>query len=815
MTNNTNLIKLVYNGANPLAQKSEAVSGRAIQPETVVYFNQKGYFTCIRKQVESWQLDRPIEFPDACPLDLIVKPSWRDAIVQVEVNLSGELTEESIMYSRTGVREYMVGLGLAELGAVVVEGKEGKSRIEFNGTTLAFGEFGVYKLSAFALNQEPLVFAQVLKVAREIVEQSRGQKYSLVPVHPDWIEAKKNEARFNLILFKKVNDKSFTRIIFDRMGGFQTAADRAKAALRFGKDALAEFVGSVETKRILVLADKLCDGNKDLLSDDGIIFMRSMNGLDAGQNGLVRGVFMNADGHTGIVKGRVVANAAIAAVHPDADALLMADVDGWSREGQFKFANVKAGDVITVRVGLTKYENYDEHDSYALNTAALYIADMTAESKTTLTRWLTRSAKKVAMTFSDMAGSINATFERGFEDEESSAIINGRMAKYMLGYTGSFTNPANDTWVRAIAQRASSVKDTHVLRAAANFAETIAFAETLDGVVSRTVVSVPVDGFLASDGFTACVDEFKGLPIMALRYPVLTKTSFLDVEFAGSIAGFAGRFVLMHPKAALYLAGDGDDHVNFAFGLKSNVKPSTDIPSIEKHCVEVALENVTAEAAYVWGHANQAMVGAYTNALHESVLFGADPNTGDAASIAQAVQALVQGVKKPVRPACSYAQAKHIVRGYRKSAKAKLNSDDFAWRDSMWDLTHKTAARLLKVAAIERVYRFDDITPSTPVARETITMDATERMLCATLYVKYFKAETAPAVTRLSRELIDTLVAYYSIDLATAEKKDFDRLAQVYAAFYDGVASAQQTMRTSVAFEHANGALLWWGHMVK
>jgi hypothetical protein len=48
-----------------------------------------------------------------------------------------------------------------------------------------------------------------------------------------------------------------------------------------------------------------------------------------------------------------------------------------------------------------------------------------------------------------------------------------------------------------------------------------------------------------------------------------------------------------------------------------------------------------------------------------------------------------------------------------------------------------------------------------------------------------------------------------------AEKKDFDRLAQVYAAFYDGVASAQPTMRTSVAFEHANGALLWWGHMVK
>ena len=103
---------------------------------------------------------------------------------------------------------------------------------------------------------------------------------------------------------------------------------------------------------------------------------------------------------------------------------------------------------------------------------------------------------------------------------------------------------------------------------------------------------------------------------------------------------------------------------------------------------------------------------------------------------------------------------------------------------------------------------------SNPVKREKIALDEVERMVLGAMYVKYFRSENAPPVGRLSRELIDTLVQYYNIHIETAEKKDFDRLAQVYAAFYDGVASAPES-RTSNAFEHANGALLWWGNRVK
>lgn len=823
MTNNTTLLKLVYNGANPLAQRSAEVTGQMVSPETQVYYSKKGFFTCAKNKVEGWRLDRWMEFPDACPLDLIVRRAWRDSIVQVEVNLDGEYPLGHLLQKRTGPKSYMVGLGLEAFKPEVFTSKSGARTVMIDGTAIAYSvepEHNLFTLSSFGLNEKKLVLSHILAVARGIVESSRQCSYSMALTHPDWVEVEKGEARYNLFLYRKVNEKTFTRIVFDRMGGLASAEDRAKAALRAGKDMLAEFIGDVVTKRVLIVADKYYQGNKDLMSNDGGFYLKEMDGLDAGEHGLVRGIYKNAEGHIGIVKGRVTVHAAVAAAHPDED-IILDHVDGWSREGQFKFASVKPGDVIEIQIGLVKDENYAEKDRYGLNTSALYIADMDEMSKDRLELGLLRKAKKVAYTFANMPSVLDDMLKNGLEDEESSAVVNGRMAKYALGYFGAFPDGRNDRWSTLVAQKASCFEDEHVVRASLSFAESIAFVEEVDGVRVRRVIEVPIDGFLASEGLAAKCAEYNDLPVMVLRYPVLTKTSFLTVEHAGTVPGFAGRFALLHPKAAAGLAGDDDDCGSFCFGYRSKVKPSTEIQSIEKHCVEVPLTDITAEAAYIWGYTSQSMVGAYTNALHESVLFGANPNEGNASVIAQAVQALVQGVKKPVVPGFTYAEAKRIAERYRKNAIGTMSRTEWIWRDSVWSVTKKTEKRSVKLAAIPTMNGWKDergfnaqLAISNPVKRETIALDSVEKMFLGALFVKYFRSENAPSVSRLSRELIDTLVQYYDIDLATAEKKDFDRLAQVYAAFYDGVAAAPDS-RTTSAFEHANGALLWWGNRVR
>ena len=823
MTNNTNLIKLVYNGANPLVSREGSVQGQMVTPETQVFYSKKGFFTCTKGKVEGWRLDRWMEFPDNCPLDLIVRRSWRDSIYQVEVNLDGEYPLGHLLQKRTGPKSYMVGLGLEAFKPEVFTSKSGARTLMIDGTAIAYSvgpEHNLFSLSSFGLNEKKMVLSHILAVARGIVESSRGCSFSMALTHPDWVEVEKGQARYNMFMYRKVNEKTFTRIVFDRMGGLVSAEDRAKAALRAGKDMMAEFIGQVVTKKVLIVADRYYQGNKDLMSNDGGFYLKAMDGLDSGEHGLVRGIFHNAEGHTGIVKGRVTVHVGVASAHPDED-IILDDVDGWSREGQFKFASVKPGDIVEVRIGLVKDENYVDRDRYGLNTSALYIADMDETSRDRLELGLLRKAKKVAYTFANVTTVLDDMLKNGLEDEESSAVVNGRMAKYALGYYGEFRCGLNDRWATLVAQKASCFEDEHVVRASLSFAESIAFVEEVDGVRVRKVVEVPVDGFLASEGLAAKCAEYNGMPVMVLRYPVLTKTSFLTVEHAGTVPGFDGKFALLHPKAAAGLAGDDDDCGSFCFGYRSKVKPSTDIPLIEKHCVEVPVNGITAEAAYVWGYTSQAMVGAYVNALHESVLFGANPNEGNAAVIAQAVQALVQGVKKPVVPGFTYAEAKRIAERYRKNAVHIMSRTEWIWRDSVWSVTKKTEKRTVKLSAIPTMHGWKNergfnaqLAISNPVKREKIELDSVEKMILGAMYVKYFRSENAPSVGRLSRELVDTLVEYYAIDLATAEKKDFDRLAQVYSAFYDGVASAPDS-RTSNAFEHANGALLWWGNRVR
>ena len=814
MTNNK-LIELVYNGSNPLL-KREGVTHTYAQAETIVYGDLKhGRVTC-RKSVEGWMLNKRVELPTSCSVDLILKPTWRNYVRQVEVNLTGIFSLEMIMHTSTGHTKWDNGFGLADFGCVVSKGKHANIVLIDEGVEVIIARINYkkqgYEFSAFALNQYPHLMGQILKRSREIVELSRGKRYGVMPVHPDWIVAEVGAARYNLMLVEDIKAMAFARILFDRMGGFATREDRAKALLRIGKDILSAYIGATHTVRLLVLADRMLENNGDWLCDDGSITLRetasTLSILPAGTHGLVKGVGHNAAGHTFVVKGRAKVNDSLGRVHPDANAMLATGVDGWMRMGVVKFANVEPGTVVTVELGLTKDERYEERDAYALNTAALYVADLDTTSQLRLGGWLRRSAKRVARDLTGISSKLTRTLVDGFEAEEGSAVLNGRMAKYMLGFTGTLADDRNGKWLQTLTQKASSVKESSVTRAGICFSDRVAYAENVDGIYEYRVLEVPVDGFLMSEGLAAVVEEFKGEPCTMLRYPVLMTTSYLAVEPAAVVPGFAGRFMFAHPVAAAYLGGDDDDWGNLVFGIASNIKPSDGLACIDKHCPSVSMESINPETAYVWGMANQAMVGAYTNALHEAVLFGANSNDGDAMLIAQSVQALVQGVKKPNRPVISYARAKAIASAYREAAQAITYDASFRDNANLWTITHKTSKGMEKLEALTELYDFPAINVEKPLTGlKTATLTADEESV-VTGVLASFTAGTVTVKT-LNRALVDALVTMYGITLDTAVKADFDRLAAVYYVAYTRVYATAKN--ADLAIENANGALLWWG----
>lgn len=821
---NTKLIELVFNGSNPLVQR-ENVTRAYAHAETIVYGDlKKGYVTC-RKSIEGWMLNKQVELPAACPMDHILKPTWRNYVKQVEVNLTGIFSKAMILNTKTGESRWYNGFGLADLGCTVSKGKHPNVVVVDPATgeeviiaRINYKEKG-YEFNSFALNEQKHILGHLLRRSREIVEMSRGVSYGVMPVHPDWIVAEPGKARYNLMMVTDTRLGKFAKVLFDRMDEKSSKADRLKALLRIGKDILSTYIGETRQLNILVLDDRMLDGNPDLLCDDGDVNLRNTKNvselLEAGAHGLIKGVGRNADGKVFVVKGRAKNNENIAKCHPDMETMLPSWVDGWTRMGQVKFAPVQPGTVVSVTMGMVKDEQYAEREAYAVNTAALYVADLDDAAHHRLGNLLRISAKKVARSLTSISGNLNRTLETGFAEEDGSAVLNGRMAKYALGFTGSLPDERNAKWVKSLTQKASAIKDESVTRAGISFSDRVAIAVENDGVFEYRIMNVPVDGFLMSEGLSKVVDTFAGEPVTLLRYPVLTKTSYLDVEPGALLPGFAGRYMFAHPMAAAKLGGDGDDWGNLVFGLHSNVKPSTDIPAIDKHCPTVSLDTITPETAYIWGMASQAMVGAYTNALHEAVLFGADPNDGPAMLIAQSVQALVQGVKKPNLPVISFAKAKKIAAEYREAASIIMSERNFDDAANLWTITHKGAEGMEKIAAIESIYDFPTINVEAPMARKAgIVLTADENHIVSTIVAEY-AAKHIP-VTRLNRTIVDALVSYYGIVLETAAKKDFDRLVVVYLEAYNRLYTTVYSVNgmADLAVEHANGALLWWGNTI-
>lgn len=813
-TNNRSMLEVL--GIYDL--KNGSAKGDYAARAGVVYFSNKGYLA-VNRTAEDALYNKRIELPALCPLDGICKKTWRDQVLQAEANLSNGTTLDVILKEKTGSQKWEIGLGLSRFALELKAQKKGHrlfmGDICVAQTRDASVDTGVWYLNSFGINQSAVLVGHLIERAKLALELSCNEAVDFLPVHPGWIKCNA-DLRFNLLVTKRVNNKRFMDIVFDRMR--LAEEKRAATLIRFGKDAVSAECSEFHTLSLAVYADKAHDGKADMLSDDGVIFVKSFPGLSTGEFGLIRGCFTASDGSIGIVKARLVVNPYIAMCNPEDDALHIDSIDGWSRLGQFKFAPVEPGTVLTVSVGLKKDESDEgEKDFFSINQAASYVARFDDRSTAKFNELLSEQVREEAD--GSLATNVDKDLAKIFEGSSCSA--NGDMAKYLLGMSSDWTDPVNDTWVRNRLKSAYSARSRDILRVGIVVTDSISYADierdnTNGFVFKRVVRHVPVDAMLASEKLADRLERIGNTPITISRDPVLTATSYLAVGWNRKpIPGFTTRFAFISSVAGPDLGADCDDFIKILVGYKSLVKPG-EIPAIEKHCDEIGLADLSNGSLYAWGMVAQGMVGAYVNCLHRSVLYGADPNEGEAMKIAQACQALVQAIKKPVVPSISFAAAKEIADVYEES----YTGSDKDSKAAKWTIIHKSAAVEEKREAINE-YFGKDYSFEERVVSPDVTVSAQARPVLGNLFVEFFKKGSRRPVATLNREVVDALLKIHAVDVATAGEFELRSVVQDYYAFFrnvwllasgkKSVASPVESWKLGSAVKLAYGAALYWG----
>lgn len=773
----------------------------------IVYLSRKTQvqYLALNRHAEAGLYNKLVAVPALVPVDGFCDKSWRKLVSQIEINLNGTFSLDVLLKEKTGEKQWEIGFGLeSKFSDIKVVSEWFGCALMINGITVAKSksknpDSRSWMLDSFGLAQEPQVLGHLMDRAKRAAELSMSKKYDLLLVHNSWIKTN-DPLRFNMFISERVgknNNLSVIDVIFNRMGLDESMRKATK--IRFGKDAISAAISEFHKVKLVAYNDIARESNKDALSHDGIIWVKSFPGLSVGEFGLVRGYYKTRSGRIGILKARVGVNPFIAMANPVAEALHTACIDGWSCLGQFKFTDIADGDIVDVYIGLKKDESEEgEADNFSVNQAITYVGR--CDDKT-IRKFRDNVAKCVAAASSEkMADSIDRSLFKVFLGESDKASVNGDMAKYLLGMSGSWKDTDNDTWVRNRLKVAYSYRSKDVpvadgerpsdpiFRVGVCVADSVSYVkivrdETNGFIFNRVERIVSDDKMICSDTMLAKLRKYERAPITISRDPVLTATSYLDMGFdKDPIPGFTTRFVFISAQVGCDLAADGDDFIKILIGYKSLVKPGS-VPAIDKHCKEIPIENLSEGALYVWGMIAQSMVGAYVNCLHRSILFGADPNTGSARVIAQACQALVQAIKKPVVPSISFDKAREIANEYEEA----YNGEDRDLRSSLWTIVHKSAAVEDKVDAISdyfgKTISFDEKVKVADVHTSTVSKQFIMRLFTDT----FVKGGSELPVGSLNRVLVDGLFKIHGInveDPSTVTEETLRPVVQDYYAFF-------------------------------
>ena len=513
------------------------------------------------------------------------------------------------------------GLRVVELGELYTY------LLDSSNNRIGFGDSeGIGKLNWQAMPlalQDKLVQMAIMAAERSVEE--------LIPAHPGWLVEKDESGNVKQvrILLAKRGTLQF-RPFCDRYGIDQSS--QGTIFMRAGKDIWKAPTREAVKVNLYILPDE----GKDR---DGSIYLKPGKILDEGEYGLVRGTAWNSERQLAILKGRLVCNEWEASHLKDADKSLPADADGWCRAGNFKWSKVEPGTVVAAKVWMVKEEVKEAHkDSYGV-TGGFLIMDQFAFGKEYVERLFKTRTKRV---LNAMAAPTASLLAGSFREEENNLIIEGNLARHLLGFPVSRAKAA-----KGLLDKLRGVRDPQTAYASVIFTDTWNGKELKAGevVVSKAILDrMPEKAKEKGFGFS--------------RYPKTSHQSFCKVRLRSSeeTNGMEGDFVIAHPAVALYTQGDDDDHalLTFRFGPEFDPESGED-PAVRAEAHKLSDLPLTLSIAYLKGEYFRSQVGLYTNLLYRSVAI-ANRKYGKGSEVVRKLESLVgklldicvQGAKKHI-----------------------------------------------------------------------------------------------------------------------------------------------------------------------